>query len=147
MVVRPAGGTKLQLESRAPEAVYNPFVKSHHLKTLEASRQRAAALGHEIEPDVLLPSIHQALATASIRGNVLEVFDLAFCLVSRGALARAVRGSAVPDHRIAPNGTFMAIESKAGNLARSGGFDRRPGQLLELSPSRLSPNAMKRRIP
>lgn len=113
----PAGATKL-LESAA-SAAYNAFaMKVLIFKTMEG-QAKGLQYRKEIEPDVLFVFPFIEAGSGFHSRNVPEAFDLAY-LSQDMRVIKAVRVDPPYQTDVAPPGTFMAIEAKAGNLEKWG---------------------------
>lgn len=87
-------------------------------KTLE-DQARGLQFRNEIEPDILFVFPYIQAGEGFHSRNVAEPFDLAYLSQDMRVL-RAVRVDPPYQTDVAPSGTFMAIEAKAGNLEKWG---------------------------
>jgi uncharacterized membrane protein (UPF0127 family) len=101
---------------------YNPLMyRTMIFRTLE---DQATGLQHRgrIEPDVLFVFPYIKAGDGFHSRNVPEPFDIAYVSEDMHVL-RAVRVTPPYETDVAPQGTFMAIEAKAGNLEKWGFLD------------------------
>lgn len=91
------------------------------VRIFRTPEEQATGLQHRasIEPDVLFVFPYILAGYGFHSRNVSEAFDLAYLSEDMHVL-KAVRVTPPYETDVAPKGTFMAIEAKAGNLDKWG---------------------------